>query len=84
MRQSSNHFKEKLWKNLGVEILDFKQIGLLNLIYSSNEKPTKEMECHVFLIKNWSGQTSESIEMQPRWFTVEQISYSGMWDDDLY
>lgn len=76
--------KREASEEFGVEILDFRQIGLLHFIYKSKEKPTKEMDCYVFLVESWSGEITESIEMQPKWFKTDQIPYQEMWEDDIY
>jgi len=74
--------KREALEEFGIEILDFRQIGLLHYIYKSDQKTTKEMDCFVFLVENWSGEISESTEMQPKWFKTDQIPYPKMWEDD--
>jgi 8-oxo-dGTP diphosphatase/2-hydroxy-dATP diphosphatase len=76
--------KREALEEFGVEILDFRQIGLLHFIYKSNEKPEKLMDCHVFLVEKWSGEITESTEMLPKWFEIDQIPYPEMWIDDSY
>ncbi len=38
--------------------------------------------CHVYLVSNWSGQPSETTEMQPRWFSINQLPADTMWPAD--
>ena len=39
---------------------------------------------HVFLVRGWDGNATEGVEMKPSWFSVEDIPFASMWDDDLY
>ena len=41
-------------------------------------------ECHVFLAGSWRGESRESGEMRPQWFSVQSLPYSEMWPSDLY
>ena len=38
----------------------------------------------VFLTDAWDGIPSESDEVIPRWFSIEDIPYNQMWDDAHY
>lgn len=43
------------------------------------------LECHVFLLKDYSGDFVESEEMSyPTWYTYDEIPYDNMWQDDKY
>lgn len=37
---------------------------------------------HVFRTEQFSGQPVESEEMQPKWFSIDQIPYDTMWSGD--
>lgn len=37
---------------------------------------------HVFLISKWTGEITESEEMKPRWFSLNQVPYPKMWASD--
>lgn len=39
-------------------------------------------EVHVFFIREWSGEPTETEEMAPRWFALADIPYDSMWIDD--
>lgn len=39
---------------------------------------------HVFLVKRFSGRPRSSEEGRVRWFDLQKIPYSRMWDDDRY
>ena len=35
----------------------------------------------VFISRHWEGTPTESDEMIPQWFPIEEIPYNQMWDD---
>ena len=54
------------------------QVALVRFYFDDSQL----FECHVFLVKNWQGEPSESEEMKPRWFPVSQIPFEEMWVAD--
>lgn len=42
------------------------------------------MHVHIFIAHAWDGEPSESDEMRPQWFNVDQLPYETMWPDDPY
>jgi len=42
------------------------------------------MHVHVFVATAWTGEPTESKEMSPKWFTLDQIPYDDMWSDDPF
>ena len=42
------------------------------------------MYVHVYLCDEWEGEPSESEEMAPEWFKIEDIPYGNMWQDDEF
>mmetsp|Transcript_123408 Transcript_123408/g.394828 ORF Transcript_123408/g.394828 Transcript_123408/m.394828 type:complete len:208 (+) Transcript_123408:3-626(+) len=40
------------------------------------------LEFHVFHVVDYDGELTESDEMAPKWFAVEDIPYAQMWRDD--
>ncbi len=47
-------------------------------------KPDWEQRVFVFLSHHWESTPTESDEMIPRWFPVEEIPYNQMWDDGYH
>ena len=39
---------------------------------------------HVYLVKRFTGRPRSSEEGRVRWFDLQKIPYSRMWDDDRY
>jgi 8-oxo-dGTP pyrophosphatase MutT (NUDIX family) len=42
------------------------------------------MRVHVFISNEWIGEPTESEEVKPKWFDVNNIPYDQMWPDDRY
>lgn len=39
---------------------------------------------HVYICEEWTGEPKESEEMKPAWYSIDQIPYPDMWEDDEY
>lgn len=44
--------------------------------------PQPAHEVHIFSVSLFTGAPRETAEMQPRWFSVDDIPYNRMWPDD--
>ncbi|XP_034293770.1 oxidized purine nucleoside triphosphate hydrolase [Pantherophis guttatus] len=42
------------------------------------------MEVHIFRTDSFHGDPTESDEMRPQWFDMDQIPFKEMWPDDIY
>ncbi len=62
------------------EYLEFRAI----LEFRFPHKPAWEQRVAVFVSHIWEGTPTESNEMIPQWFSVEDIPYAQMWDDAHY
>lgn len=69
-------------EEIGVRALNIKKYGELTFIFPHN--PTFDQVVHVYLTDTWDGEPSESEEMKPQWFSVEEIPYKDMWPDDIF
>ena len=54
----------------------------LTFIFPNN--PDWNQIVYVFIVKDFKGTPTESEEMQPKWFKIEDIPYHLMWADDKY
>ena len=73
--------KRELKEEIGIEAKEMSKSGILEF-YFENEKDF--LEVHVFKVKRFVGDPTETEEMNPRWFDFEEIPYSQMWPDDKY
>lgn len=65
--------------NVRGNIEDLNSMGVLQF---RSENPGLNWDCHLFSLKSWSGEPTESEEMRPQWFKEDQIPFDLMWVDD--
>ncbi len=46
--------------------------------------PQTAHEVYIFSSTSFTGTPRETVEMQPRWFSVQEIPWQKMWPDDQY
>jgi mutator protein MutT len=39
---------------------------------------------HTFVARQWQGEPTETEEMAPKWFAINEIPYDQMWEDDKF
>jgi len=52
-----------------------------------DEMGSQDRELHkveVFICRSWQGEPTETEEMAPRWFKINELPLDKMWDDDRY
>lgn len=69
-------------EEIGVLIKNPEKVGILHFHFPY--KKEWDQDVHLFLAKNWEGELKESEEMAPKWFRINEIPYSQMWDDDKH
>ncbi|MBN1168944.1 8-oxo-dGTP diphosphatase [Candidatus Woesebacteria bacterium] len=45
-------------------------------------EPGGNWKVYVFICSKWKGIPKETEEMRPKWFSVDQIPYGKMWEND--
>lgn len=65
-----------------VLVNSYYEVAQLALTYT--EKPEWDQLIHVFFSESWEKEPSESEEMRPEWYKVENIPYNTMWPDDTF
>lgn len=73
--------KRETKEEAGIEITNIEKIGVIDFKF---EDSAREIECHFFKADIEKGEPTETEEMEPRWFDVENIPYSKMWPDDKF
>ncbi len=66
----------------GLTILDPALIGEIDFYFG--EKPEPDWETYIFRASKYSGVLTPSDEGELRWFNLDEIPYSDMWQDDEY
>ena len=47
-------------------------------------RPAWSQRVHAFLVTEWTSEPSESDEMVPSWFPVDEVPYERMWQDSVH
>lgn len=72
--------KRESFEEIGVKVTSLNHVATLNFYFS--EKPEWNQQVVVYLIHEWQEEPTESEEMAPKWFNVNEIPYETMWEDD--
>jgi 8-oxo-dGTP diphosphatase/2-hydroxy-dATP diphosphatase len=43
-----------------------------------------DQQTHIYICEEWAGEPTETEEMKPQKFSIEDIPYDDMWPDDRY
>lgn len=70
-------------EEIGVTPLKFEKMA--NIVFDEyfKSEPTL-VEVDVYIASKWTGKPTESEEVNPKWFKINQIPFDQMWPDDLY
>jgi 8-oxo-dGTP pyrophosphatase MutT (NUDIX family) len=74
--------KREAKEEINIDILNMKKMAENSFYFP--HKPEWNQKVHVYLSEVWSGEPTESEEMRPQWFLVENIPYEKMWSDDEF
>ena len=73
--------QRELREEVGIVADDLILIGNLHFTIAATED---DLEVHLFKIREFSGEPTESEEMKPQWFKIDKIPFDKMWPDDIY
>ncbi len=68
-------------EEIGVTITDCEQVAELLFDEFFKGEPAL-VRVHVFIASEWQGEPSESEEMKPEWFDIDNLPLDKMWRDD--
>ena len=74
-------------EEIGVDIKeeDLKKVAVINFKFLEDSGSIKEeQDVHVFFTHEFSGEPTETEEMKPEWFSVNEAPYEKMWEDDKH
>lgn len=71
----------ELEEEVGIEAAKIQKIGIIEFSF---ENDPKILEIHIFKVNEFKGEPTESEEMKPQWFSLDQIPFEQMWSDDKY
>ena len=67
---------------VSVDVSDLVKVGEIEFRFP--DKGEWNQVVHIYTTEIWSGEPTESEEMKPYWYKVEDIPYNDMWEDDKY
>jgi len=73
--------KRETFEEIGIEIKNPDKVGIMEFEFKGNPEI---VEVHVFKSGDFSGELTESEEMKPQWFHIDEIPFKKMWPDDKY
>ena len=73
-------FRE-MFEESSIKALNMQKVGILDFSF---ENDPKILEVHIFKVTEFKGEPTESEEMKPQWFSLDQIPFEQMWSDDIY
>lgn len=68
-------------EEIGVTPIQFEKVAIHDFRF---EDGNNDMLVHAYLGTVWEGEPVETEEMAPQWFSIDDIPYDKMWDDDQY
>lgn len=70
-------------EEITVTPMNYWKVAEHNFMQQEGDEPWR-MYVHAYLCDEWHGEPSETDEMRPEWFNIEDIPYDNMWADDEY
>uniref|UniRef100_K7FRL1 Oxidized purine nucleoside triphosphate hydrolase n=1 Tax=Pelodiscus sinensis TaxID=13735 RepID=K7FRL1_PELSI len=71
----------ELLEESGLIVDNLQKMGQITFEFVGN---SELMEVHIFRTDSFHGEPTESDEMRPQWFQLDQVPFSHMWPDDVY
>lgn len=69
-------------EEINIEPIDAKLIGIIDFdLYLKDENVTEKM--HIYMAHDYIGTPTESDEMNPKWFDLDNIPFDNMFEDDI-
>ncbi len=70
-------------EEISVTPIEYEKIGIIRFVeYIKEELTTNDM--HLYIATKWQGVPKESEEMQPKWFSINNLPWEEMFSDDKY
>lgn len=70
-------------EEISVTPIEYEKIGIIRFVeYIKEELTTNDM--HLYIATKWQRVPKESEEMQPKWFSINNLPWEEMFSDDKY
>ena len=73
--------RREIFEEAGIVAHELEKRGILEFEFV---KSGDILEVHLFRVNDYSGTPTESEEMKPAWFPVDEIPFDTMWPDDKH
>lgn len=73
--------RREMKEEAGIDIKNFNKVGIIEFEFKGNPEI---LEVHIFKAEDFEGDVSESEEMKPQWFYIDEIPFMEMWPDDVH
>lgn len=73
--------KREIEEEAGIKVEKLDKAGVIEFEFKGNPEI---LQVHIFKSDNFLGQPTESEEMKPQWFHIDEIPFKEMWPDDIY
>lgn len=74
--------KRETKEEIGVLVKELNKIAELSFCFPHD--PAWDQIVHVYFAESWNGEPTESEEMNPKWFSINEIPFENMWPDDIF
>jgi mutator protein MutT len=71
-------------EEIGVTPKSWQAVAELDFVQDVETDDPWHMYVYAYMCTDWEGEPTESEEMKPKWFHVEDLPYGDMWDDDEF
>lgn len=71
-------------EEIGVIPMNYWQVAELDFLQDAETEDPWHMYVYAYMCDEWEGEPTESEEMAPKWFKIEDIPYADMWEDDQF
>ena len=73
--------RREVIEEAGIEPIDIEKRGVVAFDFKDG---SRSVEVHIFSCSEFSGEPTESEEMRPQWFSMDEIPFKDMWTADTY
>lgn len=70
-------------EEINVIPMNYWKVAEHDFVQDEGDEPWR-MYVHVYFCDEWEGVPTETEEIAPEWFKIEDIPYDNMWEDDTY
>ncbi|KAM7038928.1 PREDICTED: 7,8-dihydro-8-oxoguanine triphosphatase [Sturnus vulgaris] len=73
--------RRELLEESGLTVDTLQKMGQITFEFVGN---SELMDVHIFRADDFHGEPTESEEMRPQWFQLDEVPFHHMWPDDSY